>query len=304
MSERRRLIVPESAATVRLDVWIAAVPDVGSRADAERLIAAGHVLVEGERQPKSHRLEGGETIDLTLPGAVELIGEALDIAVIYRDEHLMVVEKPAGVVTHPAGGHTTGTLVHGLLPLGAAGGEPSRPGIVHRLDRGTSGLLVVARSEAAHGRLTELIRQRGVERCYLALVKGTPRSRTGRIDAPIGRDRTHRLRRSLDTETPREAITRFEVSRTLGERALLEVRLETGRTHQIRVHLQAIELPVCGDPVYGVKGDLGLGRQFLHAHRLVFTHPFTDEHLDLVSALPADLESALATAEAAATLGG
>ena len=256
-------------------MWVAGVPGVESRAEAERLIAAGHVLVQGERQPKSHRLEGGETIELTLPETPELVGESLEIEVVYADDHLMVVDKPAGLVTHPAGAHVTGTLVQGLLPLGAAGGDPARPGIVHRLDRDTSGLMLVARSEEAHHQLQDLIRQRGVERRYLALVKGRPRSRTGRIDAPIGRDRTHRLRRSLDTETPREAVTWFEVSRALGERTLLDVALETGRTHQIRVHLEAIELPVCGDPVYGIKGDLGLERQFLHAHSLAFGHPLT-----------------------------
>jgi 23S rRNA pseudouridine1911/1915/1917 synthase len=192
----------------------------------------------------------------------------------------------------------TGTLVQGLLPLGAAGGDPSRPGIVHRLDRDTSGLMLVARSEEAHHQLQDLIRQRGVERRYLALVKGRPRSRTGRIDAPIGRDRTHRLRRSLDTETPREAVTWFEVLRALGERTLLEVALETGRTHQIRVHLEAIDLPVCGDPVYGIKDDLGLERQFLHAHSLAFRHPFTGEQLELTAPLPADLAQALSRAEA------
>ena len=151
-------------------------------------------------------------------------------------------------------------------------------------------------NEEAHRRLTEAIREREVERRYLALVVGEPRSRTGRITAPIGRDRRDRTRHSLDTETPRDAVTWFEVLERLGRRALLEVRLETGRTHQIRVHLEAIDLPVSGDPVYGVAGDLGLERQFLHAHRLRFAHPFGGEPLDLSSPLPADLEAALARA--------
>jgi 23S rRNA pseudouridine1911/1915/1917 synthase len=298
--ELRRVPVPEPDAGVRLDVWLARLPEIESRAEAERLIAGGHVLVAGERQSKSHRLEGGETIELTLPDPPVLIGESLGLDIVYSDDHLMVVDKPAGLVTHPAGSHTTGTLVHGLLQFGAAGGDPSRPGIVHRLDRDTSGLLLVARSEDAHKALQELIRAREVERRYTALVKGSPRSRTGRIDAPIGRDRTSRLRRSLDTETPRNAVTLFEVERILGERALLEITLETGRTHQIRVHLEAIDLPVCGDPVYGIGGDLSLERQFLHAHGLSFTHPFTDERVDISSPLPADLVAALARAEAAA----
>jgi 23S rRNA pseudouridine1911/1915/1917 synthase len=164
---------------------------------------------------------------------------------------------------------------------------------VHRLDRDTSGLLVVARSEEAHARLQELIRRREVERRYLALVRGKPRSRTGRIEAPIGRDRTDRSRHSLDTATPRDAVTWFEVRELLPEHTLLEVRLETGRTHQIRVHLEAVELPIAGDPVYGARGDLGLERQFLHAARLSFAHPFTGERVEADSPLPDDLAAAL-----------
>ena len=255
--------------------------------------------MDGQRRPKSHRLAGGEELDVELPGERELQPIELSLDVAYEDEHLLVVDKPAGLVAHPAGHDERATLAHGLLALGAAGGDPERPGLVHRLDRDTSGLLVVARSEDAHARLTEAIRERRVERRYLALVFGAPRSRTGRIEAPIGRDRRDRTRRSLDTETPREAVTWFEVQEILGRRALLEVRLETGRTHQIRVHLEAIELPVCGDPVYGVGGDLALERQFLHAHRLRFDHPFTGASLDLVSPLPADLEAALGRARAA-----
>jgi 23S rRNA pseudouridine1911/1915/1917 synthase len=186
--------------------------------------------------------------------------------------------------------------VHGLLELDAAGGDDERPGIVHRLDRDTSGLLVVARSEEAHALLQEAIRRREVERRYLALVKGTPRSRAGRIEAPIGRDRLDRSRHSLDTPTPREAVTWFEVAELLGPRTLLEVRLETGRTHQIRVHLASIELPVCGDPTYGVEGDLGLERQFLHAAALSFDHPLTGERIETESPLPPDLAVALARA--------
>jgi 23S rRNA pseudouridine1911/1915/1917 synthase len=204
------------------------------------------------------------------------------------------VDKPAGLVVHPAGGHATGTLVHGLLQLGAEGGEEEqRPGIVHRLDRDTSGLMVVARSPEAHTKLQELVRRKEVDRRYLALARGKPRSRTGRIDAPIGRDRHDRTRHSLDTATPRDAVTWFEVREALTDHALLEVRLETGRTHQIRVHLEAIGLPVSGDPVYGAGGDLGLERQFLHAHRLRFVHPLTGVDVDVVSELPPDLEAAL-----------
>ena len=256
-------------------------------------MSRGGVLVDGSQRAKSYRLEGGEELEIEVPEPAELVPEDLRLPIVFEDRHLLVVDKPAGVVTHPAGGHQSGTLVHGLLPLGAAGGDPERPGIVHRLDRGTSGLLVVARSEDAHTRLSEAIRERALERRYLALVRGAPRSRTGRIEAALGRDRSDRSRHSLDTETPRGAVTWFELREQLGGRALLELRLETGRTHQIRVHLEAIDLPVCGDPTYGVAGDLGLERQFLHAHRLVFEHPFTHETVDLESPLPADLGAAL-----------
>jgi 23S rRNA pseudouridine1911/1915/1917 synthase len=284
----------------RLDRAVAGRPEVGSRATAERLIAAGAVRVDGERRLKSHRLEGGEEVAVELPEAAPaLVAEEMDLRVAWEDEHLLVVDKPAGVVVHPARGHEARTLVHGLLALDAAGGDEERPGIVHRLDRDTSGLLVAARSDEAHAKLQALIRRRELERRYLALVKGSPRSRTGRIEAPIGRDRFDRMRRSLDTATPRDAVTHFELLEVLGPRTLLEVTLETGRTHQIRVHLEAIGLPVSGDPVYGVPGDLGLERQFLHAARLAFTHPFTGEWVDVESPLPDDLAAALARARAA-----
>lgn len=275
---------------------MARLPEIGTRALAARLVAEGAVRVDGEARPKSYRVEGGEDLEIELPEPEVLTAEQIAIDVVLEDEHLMVVDKPAGLVVHPAGGQRTGTLAHGLLALGAVGGDPERPGIVHRLDRNTSGLLVVARSEQAYERLTQAIRERRVERRYLALVHGVPRSRTGRVTAPIGRDRYDRARHSLDTETPREAVTWFEVRERLGDRTLLDVRLETGRTHQVRVHLAAIELPVCGDPVYGVAGDLGLDRQFLHAYRLAFDHPFTGERIDVESPLPADLTAALEAA--------
>lgn len=244
---------------------------------------------------------GGETIEFEplSPEPSPLEPEELALDVPYEDEHLLVVDKPAGIVVHPAPGHARGTLAHGLVNRAAAGGdEPQRPGIVHRLDRDTSGLLVVARSSEAHRRLQNLVRRRELERDYLALVRGRPRSRRGRIEAPIGRDRTDPTRHSLDTETPREASTHFEVVELLDRHALLRVRLETGRTHQIRVHLAAIGLPVSGDPVYGVEGDLGLRRQFLHAARLAFDHPFTGKRVDVNSPLPTELEPALERARA------
>jgi 23S rRNA pseudouridine1911/1915/1917 synthase len=272
---------------------LAALPAVGSRVLAERLVAAGAVLVDGERRPKSHRLAGGEELEVDVPEVAPLSPIELGLDVVLEDEHLLVVDKPAGLVVHPSGPEKQATLAHGVLELGAAGGDPERPGIVHRLDRDTSGLLLVARSEDAYELLTKAIRERRVDRRYLALVRGQPGSRTGRITAPLGRDRRDRTRHSLDTETPRDAVTWFEVAESLGPRTLLEVRLETGRTHQIRVHLAALELPVCGDPVYGVPGDLGLERQFLHAHRIRFDHPFTGARIDVSTELPGDLAAAL-----------
>jgi 23S rRNA pseudouridine1911/1915/1917 synthase len=291
-----RLRVPEEARGTRLDRFLALLPEVGSRAVAERLLEAGGVLVDGRTRPKSHRLAGGEELELEPPAPRPsgLVPEPIELVVPYEDEHLLVVDKPAGLVVHPAPGHAQGTLVHGLLAYDVeGGGEPERPGIVHRLDRDTSGLLVVARSPEAHRRLQDLVQSRALTREYLALVAGRPRSRRGTIDAPIGRDRRDPLRQSLDTDTPREAVTHFEVEELLRRHALLRVSLETGRTHQIRVHLEAIDLPVAGDPLYGRAGDLGLERQFLHAARLAFDHPFTGDRVDVTSPLPADLEAAL-----------
>jgi 23S rRNA pseudouridine1911/1915/1917 synthase len=290
------LAVPPEAAGERLDRFLAGLEEVGSRAAAERLLGERRVLVDGSVRAKSHRLGGGERLEVSIPEreVSSLEPEELPLRIAYEDEHLLVVDKPAGVVVHPSAGHDAGTLVHGLLGHAiAGGGAPERPGIVHRLDRDTSGLLVVARSDEAHRSLQRLLRRRELEREYLALVRGRPRSRRGRIEAAIGRDRSDPTRISLDTATPREAATNFEVVELLPRHALLRVRLETGRTHQIRVHLAAIDLPVAGDPVYGVPGDLGLERQFLHAARLAFAHPITGARIEAESPLPTDLEAAL-----------
>jgi 23S rRNA pseudouridine1911/1915/1917 synthase len=287
--------VPDEAAGERLDRFLASLPEIGSRGMAERLLETGLVLVDGRALGKSQRLSGGEELEFEPPEheITELAPEPMDLRVAYEDEYLMVVDKPAGLVVHPGSGHATGTLVHGLLAHDIAGGDASRPGIVHRLDRDTSGLMVVARSEEAYARLQDLVRSRALERHYAALVVGRPRSRSGRVEAPIGRDRRDPLRQSLDTDKPREAITHFEVREVLERHTLLDVRLETGRTHQIRVHLAAIGLPVAGDAVYGRPRELGLERQFLHAGRLAFPHPFTEERVAVESPLPADLTAAL-----------
>ena len=238
---------------------------------------------------KSRRLTGGEDVEFEPPERPpELAPEEVGLRIAYEDEHLLVVDKPAGVVVHPSPGHATGTLVQGVLAHGAAGGEEERPGIVHRLDRDTSGLLVVARSDEAHERLKALVQEHGLERTYTALVRGRPKSRKGRIEAPIGRDRRDATRQSLNTDNPREAVTHFELVELIGQHALLRVDLETGRTHQIRVHLAAVGLPVVGDPTYGVP-DPGLGRQFLHATRLAFEHPFGAGRVEVDSPLPGEL---------------
>jgi 23S rRNA pseudouridine1911/1915/1917 synthase len=283
---RTVVVVPDEAAGERLDRFLATV--LGSRAAAARAVDAG-ALVDGSPRQRSHRLEGGERIELAAP-AEELPPpprEGPPVRIAWQDEYLAVVDKPAGLTVHPGAGRTQRTLVDELAGI-VAGGQDGRPGIVHRLDRDTSGLMAVARSEEAHGRLSALVRRKAFERTYLALVRGRPASRAGRIEAPIGRDRGDPTRFSLDTDTPREATTHFEVIEQRGGDALVEVRLETGRTHQIRVHLAAIGLPVVGDPVYGVP-DPNLTRQFLHSTRLAFPHPFTGERVEVSSPLPPDL---------------
>jgi 23S rRNA pseudouridine1911/1915/1917 synthase len=219
--------------------------------------------------------------------------------IAWEDEHLLVVDKPAGLVVHPARGHREGTLSQILADTagGVAGGDPDRPGIVHRLDRDTSGLLVVARSEEAHRLLQEALRERLIEREYIALVEGLPPARTGTIEAPIGRHPRIRTRMAVGGTASREARTHFTLERSLPGVSLLRLRLDTGRTHQIRVHLQAIGHPVCGDPEYGTAGMLGLTRQFLHATRLAFPHPITGEPVEVNSPLPEDLLEALERAE-------
>jgi 23S rRNA pseudouridine1911/1915/1917 synthase len=216
--------------------------------------------------------------------------------IAYEDEHVLVVDKGPGVVVHPARGHREDTLSQ-LLAHSASGGDPERAGIVHRLDRDTSGLLVVARSEQAHALLQRALARRQIEREYLALVEGRPPARSGTIEAPIGRDPRVRTRMAVGGPHAREARTHFELDTALPDSSLLRLRLETGRTHQIRVHLRAIGHPVAGDPQYGTAGLFGLERQFLHAARLAFDHPITGERVEVSSPLPDDLRRALARAE-------
>ena len=283
-------MAPPEAAGERLDRFLAR--HLGSRSAAERAVELVS-LVDGRRQAKSYRLLGGESIQLAQPEPAPAAPDGPAPNIVWQDEHLAVVDKPAGLVVHPGAGRRAGTLVDALADV-VSGGDPARPGIVHRLDRDTSGLLVVARSEESHRRLGALVRRRALERTYVALVRGRPASRRGRIEAPIGRDRSDPTRVSLDTDSPRAAVTHFELIDQWEGDALLEVRLETGRMHQIRVHLAAIGLPVVGDRVYGVP-EAALGRQFLHASRLAFPHPFTGEQVAVESALPPDLQRYLDT---------
>jgi 23S rRNA pseudouridine1911/1915/1917 synthase len=218
--------------------------------------------------------------------------------VVHLDEALAVIDKPAGLVVHPAPSHRGPTLVDQLSEL-LGGGDPERPGIVHRLDKDTSGLLVVARTEEAQKALAAQVAGREVDRVYLALARGQLESRTGTIDAPIGRARRTRTRMAVSGAGAREATTHFTVLELLADDSYLEVKLETGRTHQIRAHFAAIGHPLIGDPTYGGGEAYGLKRQFLHAHRLGFRHPSSEQRLDFTSDLPEDLRAALAKAQAA-----
>jgi 23S rRNA pseudouridine1911/1915/1917 synthase len=300
-SELELLIEAEQAGE-RLDVVLGARPEVGSRSAAERLIDAGAVRVDGRERPKRHRVSPGERVRVRLESPTadsRGAGAGVPYGVTLEDEHLIVVDKPAGVVVHPAPGHRTGTLAQALADRAAGGGETWRAGIVHRLDRDTSGLLVVAKSEAVHRALQSALRERGLARDYLALVEGRPASAAGTVDAPLGRDRRDPTLVAVRGDRGRPARTHFEVEEALAHTTLLAVRLDTGRTHQIRVHMASIGHAVCGDRRYGggpCGRRLGLERQFLHAARLRFTHPVLGTGVDARSPLPDDLARGLAAA--------
>lgn len=222
-----------------------------------------------------------------------------DLRIVHLDDSLAVIDKPAGLVVHPAPSHEGSTLVDELGEILAGGADPERPGIVHRLDKETSGLLVVARDDATHAALQEQVRKREIERVYLALASGRLASRTGTIDAPIGRASRQRHRMAVSGAASRQARTHFEVLELLRDESYAEVTLETGRTHQIRAHFGAIGHPLIGDATYGGEEKYGLHRQFLHAHRLSFAHPVSGERVSFRSELPADLTAALSSARAA-----
>jgi 23S rRNA pseudouridine1911/1915/1917 synthase len=297
-----RLRIEEADAGRRVDAVLADA--LGSRSRAQRLIADGAVRVDGRPVRKGRKLVAGEVIEVEDRPADPEPDQvpAPDFVVAWEDEHVVVVDKPAGLVVHPGAGHLAGTLAQALearYPPPPDAGEDWRGGLVHRLDRDTSGLLIAARTVQARDALQETLRNREIEREYVALVQGRPPARSGTIDAPIGRDRRVRTRMSTDTDMGREARTHFEALEALPSSTLLRVRLETGRTHQIRAHFKAIGHPVAGDPEYGSAGLFGLERQFLHAARLAFPHPASGERIEVESQLPDDLAAALQRAREA-----
>ncbi len=303
----RNIIVPADGEGGRLDSFLASVLGDLSRSHIQKLIKDGRILVGGRAAKANQPVKTGQTISIEVPAPVEPSPqpEALPVDILYQDADVIVVDKPAGMVVHPAAGHAGGTLVNALLhhvdDLSGIGGE-RRPGIVHRLDRGTSGLMVVAKNDRAHEELARQFHDREVEKDYLALVLGEVMAGR-RIDAPIGRDPNNRKKMSAKARRSREAVTRIVRAEHFGRAlTLAQVAIHTGRTHQIRVHLSAIGHPVVGDPLYGgvhrrVPGDLRavshLERPFLHAARLVFTHPTDGRRMEFESPLPADLQRVL-----------
>jgi 23S rRNA pseudouridine1911/1915/1917 synthase len=306
----RTITVPDDSESVRLDRFLASMLPEHSRSQIQRLIKEGHVQVAAKAAKANQSVKTGQSVTIDIPEPTEPIPqpEALPLPILYQDKDLIVVDKPAGMVVHPAAGHESGTLVNALLhhvdDLSGIGGE-KRPGIVHRLDRGTSGLMVVAKNDAAHEELARQFHDREVEKEYLALVWGEVMAGR-RIDAPIGRDPNDRKKMSaasLRVRRSRSAVTRIVRAEHFGPAlTLVQVAIHTGRTHQIRVHLSTIGHPIVGDAVYGgvhrrVPGDLRalthLERPFLHAAHLVFKHPEDGRTMDFTSALPADLQTVL-----------
>ncbi len=280
----------------RLDVFLARLAEGLSRSQARRLIDDGLVTVDERQERPSHRLAAGARVVATLPPSeeVKLVAEDIPVAIIYQDDDVIVVDKPSGLTVHPAPGHPSGTLVNALLavaPQLAEFRQTMRPGIVHRLDKDTSGLLVVAKSERARASLTRQLKEREVGKTYLALVHGVPQAPRGTIEAPIGRHPRNRKKMAV-VAGGREAETKYRVREALDGFALLEVEPVTGRTHQIRVHLAAIGHPVVGDAVYGKRSGL-TERQFLHACKLAFDLPSSGRLVEFESPLPPDLRQVL-----------
>jgi len=297
-------VVTADETGMRLDALLGGLEFIASRSAAAKLIEEGLVLVDGANAPKKHAVKAGERIEIEVPpyDRGELVAEDIPLDIRFEDAHMIVLSKQAGLVVHPAEGNWTGTLVHALLAhsdeLGSLQGE-DRPGIVHRLDKDTSGLMMVAKTDTAQIELQQAIQVRSVDRRYLTLVHGWIAPDTGLIDAPLGRDPRERMKMAVvDSANAKQSVTtfrvleRFEAGRFDDGFTLLECKLYTGRTHQIRVHMAYINHPCVGDPVYGQrkqKADLGLERQFLHAYRLEFEHPVTHERLLFLDPPPEDL---------------
>jgi 23S rRNA pseudouridine1911/1915/1917 synthase len=293
--EPRKLGFNSPAPDVRLDKYLARALPEFSRAHLQRLIEQGYVLVNGQRTKASQRLTSSDRITVELPPSPgRPLPEPIPLAAIYEDQDIMVIDKPAGLTVHPAPGHPSHTLVNAILahcPGLKMSNDVMRPGIVHRLDKDTSGLIVIAKNDFAREYLAAQFRSRTVTKRYLVLVKGRLSPEQGIIEAPIGRD-PHRRRRMAVMESGKQATTQYQVQEYLDSYTLLEVSPVTGRTHQIRIHLSAIGCPVIGDVTYGVK-SAHLPRQFVHAYRLGFRLPSTKQYQEFTSPLPADLEEAL-----------
>jgi 23S rRNA pseudouridine1911/1915/1917 synthase len=304
--DRFDLLVPPDDAGVRIDRYLTSVLAGRSRSQVQRLINDGKVTIDGEAVRSNRVVRGGETIvvDVPAPAAPVPQPEAIELDILYQDPDIAVINKPAGMVVHPAAGHAQGTLVNALLheitDLSGVGGE-LRPGIVHRLDRGTSGVMVVAKNDRAHAELARQFHDREVEKEYVALVWGVVQAGR-RIDLPIGRDPVDRKKMSARARRARSAATRITKALHMPGVTLIHVAISTGRTHQIRVHLSEIGHPIVGDAVYGgqrrrVAADLrpvlALERPFLHAGRLVFHHPIEGRRMEFETPLPGDLQSVL-----------
>ncbi len=303
------LTYPDGGGSIRLDLFISSQLEGETRTAIQRLIESGNVLVEGKPARPSLKLKGGELVTVEIPDPVEAEPqpEAIPLDVLYEDSELIVINKPAGMVVHPGPGNSSGTLVNALLAhctdLSGIGGE-LRPGIVHRLDKGTSGVLVAAKSDRAHQGLCAQFHVHSVKRIYQALVFGSPQMDSGKIEGTLGRHPTERLRQSGKARNGKHAVTRWRVKERYGRISLMELRLETGRTHQIRVHMTESGFPLLGDPLYPDGGRVNnladtrlkkmitsLGRQALHARTLGFIHPVTEEYLEFTVQMPADMQA-------------